>query len=116
MSFKYMIFLLIIIIRFMNDQYLDTDCYKSAGSSVDDCRKFTTFINGTEDNFYIEPNVLYLCCYVSDNINGSDYKGCMPLKEEVYFDKKKDFNFMCFSNFISIKYIFILFSLINIIF
>ena len=117
MSFKYMMLLLIIIIKFINsNEYLDTDCYKAAGSSVDQCRLFTTFINGTEDNFYIEPNELYLCCYVSDVINGSDYKGCLPIKEEVYFSKNKEFNFLCFSNFITFKNILILFFLINIIF
>ena len=117
MPFKYIMLLLIIIVKFFNsNEYLDTDCYKAAGSSVDQCRLFTTFINGTEDNFYIEPNQLYLCCYVSDKINGSDYKGCLPIKEEVYFSKNKEFNFQCFSNFIAIKNILIIFILINIIF
>ena len=119
MSFKLIILILTINLDFIhnqNNQYLDTDCYKTAGFSVDTCKKFTTFINGTEENFYIEPNVLYLCCYVSGEYQGSNYEGCLPIKEEVVFAEKKAFNFNCFSNFITTKNILILFCLINILF
>ena len=59
MSFKF-IFLLIIFIDFIANEFMDTDCYKSAGSSVKDCKVLTTFINGTEDNYEIEENVLFM--------------------------------------------------------
>ena len=111
MSFKN-IFYIIILSNFIFNQYLDTDCYRIAGNTVDNCKQFTTFINGTEDNFYIEPNILYLCCYVEFDVNKNFYNGCMPIKEDVVFADKKEFNFNCFSNFIRIEKIFKIFSLI----
>ena len=110
MSFKN-IFLIIILSIFISSEYLDTDCYRTAGNSVDSCKQFTTFINGTEENFYIDPKALYLCCYVQYHANESLYDGCMPIKEEVVFADKKEFKFNCFSHFITIKKLIKIFSL-----
>ena len=115
MSLK-IIFLIVILSNFISNEYLDTDCYRTAGKTVDSCKQFTTFINGTEDNFYIEPNILYLCCYVQYHANESLYDGCMPIKEEVVFADKKEFKFDCFSHFIKIKNIIKLFCLYYLLF
>ena len=115
MSFKF-ILLLVIFNIFNFNVILDTDCVKDAGDSVDTCKKFTTFINGTNENFYIEPNVLYLCCYVDETINGQYYKGCLPIKEDVVFSENKPFKFECNSLFPKIKIFIKIISLINIFF
>ena len=109
-----LLFLLSIVVKFNSIEFLDTDCYRNAGVSVDECKKFTTFVNGTDDNFYIEPNVLYLCCYVDDIVEGNNYKGCLPIKEEVVFGDNKEFKFDCFSYFFKLSKILIIITLINI--
>ena len=92
MSIK-ILFLLSIILKFIYNQvYLDTDCYKEAGNSADTCKKLTTFLNETNRNIIIEENVLYLCCYVENQIiNDNPYTGCLPIKEEVVFGDNKPF-------------------------
>ena len=91
--------------------YLDTDCYKDAGDSVDICRKFTTFING-EGGVPIEENILYLCCYVDDNVDGQPYKGCRPVKEDIVFaEGDKPFKFECSSFFMKTKQILMIIGL-----
>ena len=92
-------------------EYIDTDCYKEAGSSVDECRKFTTFVPIDETGFAVEENVLYLCCYVDDTLNSHNYKGCHPVKEDTYFNNEKTFNYQCSSFFIKIKQILMIIGL-----
>ena len=107
MSIKFFI-LISIINSFIFQQYKDTDCYKSAGNSVDECKKFTTFVN--EDPVPIEERVLYLCCYVKTE----EYQGCKPIKEDIVFLDHEGNNFECNSNFNRLKFIFILLSFISI--
>ena len=109
-----LILILSIISKFGSSEYLDTDCYKNAGNSIDSCKKFTTFVNGTEENFFIEPNVLYLCCYVDDIIDGHSYQGCLPIKEDVVWAKNSNFNFNCFSNILKITQFLKIIALLNI--
>ena len=100
-------FILITIINsFLFQDFKDTDCYESAGKSVDECKKFTTFINGTP--IPIEDRVLYLCCFVKTE----KYQGCMPIKEDDVFGDNKENNFDCNSNFNKFKFIFLLLSFI----
>ena len=113
MSFKYILLLAIFNMSSFT-QILDTDCVKDAGDSVDTCKKLTTFINGTDGNFLIEPNVLYLCCYVDETFNGQYYKGCLTIKEDVVFSENKPFNFECNSLLPKIKIFLKIISLINI--
>ena len=102
-------FILILILNsFLFQQYKDTDCYQSAGNSADECKKFTTFVDG--DPIEIEEKVLYLCCYV----NTEEYQGCKPIKEDIVFGDNKEHNFDCNSNFNKLKFIFVLLSFINI--
>ena len=101
MSLKKIIFIAIFS-GFIFTEYLDTDCYKEAGKSTEQCKVLTTFINGTDEDFLIEANELYLCCYVWEQ----DYKGCYPIKEEHYFkdqSKIKYTKFDCFSTFLKEK-------------
>ena len=115
MSLKFIFLLLIIIKIIFTIEYLDTDCYKEAGSSTDQCKKFTTFVN--ESDFLIEKDVLYLCCYVEKQIvENNIYTGCLPIKEEIVFGDKKPFKFECLSNFPKIKRFLKILSIINILF
>ena len=102
-------FILISIINsFIFQEFKDTDCYEGAGKTVDECKKFTTFVNGTP--ILIEDRVLYLCCYV----NTEEYHGCKPIKEDDVFGDNKKINFDCNSNFNKLKFIFLLLSFISI--
>ena len=96
------LFVLITIINlFSFQQYKDTDCYKKAGNSTQECKLFTTFIDG--DPVPIEEKVLYLCCYV----NTREYQGCQPIKEEIVFDNTEGLSFECNSVLNKVRFIFI---------
>ena len=101
-----MFILITIINQFLFQKYKDTDCYKIAGSSAQECKKFTTFVEG--DPITIEDNVLYLCCYV----NTSEYKGCKPIKEDVVFGNHDGLNFDCNSSINKIELFFIILYLL----
>ena len=104
MSVKIFI-LLVVINSLMSSEIKDTDCYKSHGSSIKDCKQFTTFVNDT-DEYKIEKNVLYLCCY-------KEGEGCVPLREDVIFAAGNE-NLIksCISDFLKEKYIYQLLSLL----
>ena len=104
MSVKIFI-LLVVINSLMSSELKDTDCYKSHGSSIKDCKQFTTFVNDT-DEYTIEKNVLYLCCY-------KEGEGCVPLREDVIFAAGNE-NLIksCISDFLKEKYIYQLLSLL----
>ena len=104
MSVKIFI-LLVVINSLMSSELKDTDCYKSHGSSIKDCKQFTTFVNDT-DEYTIENNVLYLCCY-------KEGEGCVPLREDVIFAAGNE-NLIksCISDFLKEKYIYQLLSLL----
>ena len=104
MSLKLFI-LLAILNSLISLEYKDTDCYKSHGNSIKECKQFTTFINGTDD-YTIENNVLYLCCY-------KESEGCVPIKEDIVFaDGNEKILKSCISNFLKAKYVYQLLSLL----
>ena len=104
MSLKIFI-LLVAINSLISLELKDTDCYKSHGNSIKDCKQFTTFINGT-DEYTIENNVLYLCCY-------KEGVGCVPLKEDIIFaEGNGDLIKSCISYFLKAKYVYQLLSLL----
>ena len=107
MSLK--LFILVVVLNsLISIEYKDTDCYKRHGSSVKECKQFTTFINDT-DNYIIENNVLYLCCY-------KEREGCVPIKEDIVFaDGNEDIVKSCVSNFLEAKYVYKLLSLLIVI-
>ena len=101
-------FFILISILYISQQYKDTDCFQQSGNSTDQCKQFTTFIDG--DPIQIEENVLYLCCYV----DSEDYKGCKPVKEDDAFNNNKKINFDCHSLTYKMKYFFLIINLLYI--
>ena len=106
MYLKY--FFIILIICYIKS--LDTDCLPDSGQKVEECRKFTTFVQSNDDNFKIENNTLYLCCYLDTSINGMNYKGCYPVKEETYFSNIPPFEFQCYNPYLMTTKVMFLFS------
>ena len=104
MSLKIFI-LLLVINSLIFSELKDTDCYKSHGNSIKECKQFTTFVNDTNE-YTIENNVLYLCCY-------KEGEGCVPLREDVIFaNGNENLIKSCVSNFLKAKNIYQLISLL----
>ena len=110
MSLLKLTLLLTILDQLLFSMHLDTDCFKEAGSSIAECKQFTTFQNET-GSVIIEENVHYLCCYRDD----ANYKGCIPIKEDEVF-ANEDIVKSCFSNFLILKKVYSIFFILIIFF